>query len=454
LFREFPVRWVLWWIIMPNIGAILLLPVGGPNVAWPMTICGVLALLVSCLRNAVLRRVGLGVIFVLSAALYVSVSFNLGAERAFWSLRYLLEINPRQSPEYIVAGVVLAAALILTLYRGTHIERPRGFRQVLLAITGLAMLINVDSMATAGLRGSYKMAAPAGTPFDSAVRQAHLVPAATTGKRNVIVVMVESMGLPLAPHDRQLFDRIWNRRAWSARYDVSNGSTPYFGSTTTGEMRELCGLWADYTEVDFKKADCLPERFRTAGYETTAVHSYERTMFDRQAWYPRIGFDRRMFKDDLLDRKARPCDGIFPGVCDRDVPRIIGDQLRVHHDKPQFVYWLTVNSHLPIPRSAQLKTETCDLGSIEMTNDFPMLCRGYELHKQLADALTAEIMRPDFPDADILIVGDHMPPYFQRTFRQRFDAGRVPWILLRRKGGGDTAGSNVGSVGQGPSRQL
>ena len=35
---------------------------------------------------------------------------------------------------------------------------------------------------------------------------------------------------------------------------------------------------------------------------------------------------------------------------------------------------------------------------------------------------------------DILIVGDHMPPYFDRHDRSQFAPDRVPWLLLKWKG--------------------
>lgn len=435
LFRQFPGRWVLWWVVMPNIGALLLLPVGGPNIAWPMTICGVLALIVSQCASLRLRQMGMAVVFVLSAILYVAVSFNIDAERAFTSLPYMLELDPRQSPEYIVAAAVMIATLLASLRYGARVAAPRTWRQVLLAMGGLALLINVDTAATAGSGGSYKGHAPAGMPFTSAVRQAGLAPAKAQG-RNVLVIMVESMGLPAATADaapdRALFDSIWDARKWSSRYTVSRGSTPYFGSTTKGEMRELCGVWADYKDVDFARTSCLPARFAKAGYGTLAIHSSRSELFQREKWYPRFGFGQRMFQDDFLSRGAHRCGGVFPGACDRDIPRVIGNLLRQGGGKPQFVYWLTVNTHLPVPSSAGLGTQECRLGAPGYGTAFPMPCRGYALQKQLVDALTAEIMRPDFPDTDILIVGDHMPPYFQRSLRQRFDNEHVPWILLRR----------------------
>ena len=46
-------------------------------------------------------------------------------------------------------------------------------------------------------------------------------------------------------------------------------------------------------------------------------------------------------------------------------------------------------------------------------------------------ALVKEIVAPDFPATDILIVGDHMPPYLYRKSRLQFSSEHVPWLLLK-----------------------
>jgi hypothetical protein len=58
------------------------------------------------------------------------------------------------------------------------------------------------------------------------------------------------------------------------------------------------------------------------------------------------------------------------------------------------------------------------------------------LHHQLADAIDRMVMDPALPPADVLIVGDHMPPFATRDQRTRFRPKEVPWIYLHRKGGG------------------
>ena len=63
-------------------------------------------------------------------------------------------------------------------------------------------------------------------------------------------------------------------------------------------------------------------------------------------------------------------------------------------------------------------------------------------YRAAAIGMETEIGRPalleiftaaDFPDADILIVGDNVPPFFHRFHRNQFEPDRVPWILLRPK---------------------
>jgi hypothetical protein len=101
--------------------------------------------------------------------------------------------------------------------------------------------------------------------------------------------------------------------------------------------------------------------------------------------------------------------------------------------KPQFVYWLTLNSHLPIVENRELGTENCSRLGGRMDEEFPMVCRLFAVWEDTADALVRTVNRPDFPSTHILIVGDHMPPLTHQRSRLQFEPDRVPWILLRSK---------------------
>jgi hypothetical protein len=336
------------------------------------------------------------------------------------------------SVEYVacaVAVTVTVAAAWRQLRRSTLLDQPTRF---IVAISLTIIAASADVMVTYGDRGSYKRTPEAGAPFTSAVESSGLDRLAT-GERHVLVVMVEAMGLPTDPAIRRRLVDLWAPPEVRARYDVSSGDTLFYGSTTNGEMRELCGRWAEYEEV-MESADptCLPARLSARGYHSQAWHSFNGGFFDRYKWYPNIGFDEMRFSPDLYQAGAARCPGVFPGACDRDVPRQIGATLRRARE-PQFLYWLTVNSHLPVLRSAQLQTEDCTRFDSGLDRDFPMTCRLMQLFDQSGRALAREIAAPDFPATDILIVGDHIPPFFDRHHRNQFEPDRVPWILLRAR---------------------
>ncbi len=428
LLRAFPGKWVFWWVLVPNMVVIALWPIGGPNMSAGIFLGGIFALFVSQSPSRIIRSIGVVLLFAYLLAEYIAKSFELGISKVLRSLDYLREVDIFEAPEYVAAALVLALSLLLAVIYAPRTEKLTQFQQKLLAVAAFSILINIDLVVTAETRGSYKVSAPPGTPISSAVLETGIDPD-TLKSRNLVVIMVELLGVPKDSHDKAIMDRIWDPARWSDRYDVRRGTTPYFGSTTNGELRELCAVWADHTNYDFGNAHCLPQKFVDSGFETIAMHSFIGNFFDRKEWYPRIGFQRTIFARDLVALGAAPCSGVFPGACDTDVPKVIAAELK-KGGKRKLIYWLTVNAHLPIGSSTDLKTDHCDIGEAAWQDRFPMLCRSYKVHQLVANAITRQIMDPGFPDADVLIVGDHMPPFFQRSIRTRFDAVDVPYIYL------------------------
>ena len=109
--------------------------------------------------------------------------------------------------------------------------------------------------------------------------------------------------------------------------------------------------------------------------------------------------------------------------------------------RPQFVYWLTLNSHLPVLPDPTLGTEPCTIGPADWREELPEICRLFAVHRALADAIDQLAMDPALPPTDFLIVGDHVPAFFHREHRLRFDPNRVPWFLLRARDAADTTGA-------------
>ena len=424
-------NWLICWILLPNLGYWLLWIVGGPPRPQAVLLTGFIGILVHRAPFPVKLAAFLAAMAV-SALFFVSALFNLSILSLVHALQFAAELNPSASIEYVVCGVALAATIAAAwwlLRRSTILAEPSRF-VVAAAITLIAA--SVDNAMARGDRGSYKRTPEAGAPFTSAVDRSGLDRLAT-GDRHVLVVMVEAMGQPTDPAVRQRLIDLWAPPEVRARYEVSSGDTLFYGSTTNGEMRELCGRWAEYSEVmEADDPTCLPARLAERGYNSQAWHSFNGGFFDRYKWYPHIGFDEMRFSPELYEAGAERCPGVFPGACDRDVPRQIGATLRQAR-QPQFLYWLTVNSHLPVLRSRRLQTEDCAGFDATLDREFPMTCRLLQLFDQSGRALAHEIAAADFPATDILIVGDHIPPFFDRHHRTQFEPDRVPWILLRAR---------------------
>lgn len=396
-----------------------------------LAITGGLALCLSQLPWLAIRTLGVAAITAIASTLYVCHLFAIPPLNIGLILQFLSDVRPMRSPEYALAGTVFLLILAAAVCLAPRVPRFSNRRQFLYAAVAVGVLVNLDGALAFDGRHDHRILPPTRTPIDSAVRQVALAPSPKP-QRHVVLIMVEALGQPLTAEEKAIFTADWDRPEWRERYAVRHGTTQYFGSTTNGELRELCARWAHYSEFDFSKADCLPMHFRNGRYDTTAIHSFSGELFDRRSWYPRIGFGQMMFTGDLLRAGARRCDGVFPGVCDVDVPAIIARRL-AQAQKPQFMYWLTLNSHVPVVTDETLGTSRCSIGPQGWRGEYPALCRLLQVHHRLADSISAMLMAPDMPPVDVLIVGDHKPPLFDRAESRRFDATRVPWIYLQAR---------------------
>lgn len=425
-------NWMLVWIVLANIGFMLLWAIGAPPRGPEIMTAGFVGIAVRSMSFWWRYAAFCGALLY-SILSFIAGLFNLAISSLLYSLQFFTEINPANSVEYIVAACVLivtALAAFFVLRRDTHFL---GMAWVLLACGCVMALVFTDRYIGHGMRGHYKRSAPAGAFFESATGQTGFFDRAD-GSRNLILVMVESLGVPRgnAEMQRKLF-ALYSSPAITGMYDISTGTSLFYNSTTSGEIRELCGRWGDYYElVDQRDDGCQPAQMARKGYASKAMHSFDGDFFERSQWYPNIGFESTQFAPDLIARGSRPCGGVFPGACDRDVPRLITEELK-KSDTPQFIYWLTVNAHLPVPPGANLDVDNCERISPILAAQFPMICRQFAIFDATDAALITEITASDFPESDILIVGDHMPPYFDRHHRSQFDPERVPYIHLKRK---------------------
>lgn len=427
-------NWLLVWVVLANLGFSLMYFVGAPPRVMSIIVFGGAGLLVRG-KSWPVQCLTFIAALAYAVILFVGSLFNLSIFSLSRSIVFMSELNAFNSLEYMAVGAFLIGLVIaacLMLRRASGFSDPRA---IVLAAAAVALVALFDVWMGYGARGHYSRLYTEDSPFSSAVANSQIVPASGKLERHLMIVMVEALGTPVDNPEmsRLIFSR-YRDPAVRSRFVLSTGTTTYFGSTTSGEIRELCGRWGDYDALVTQRDDsCLPARLARGGAETTAYHSFDGSFFARDAWYPHIGFDRMTFREDLVKGGAELCGGVFPGACDRDVPRQLAAHLKAAR-KPQFVYWLTVNTHLPVPERNNLGTEDCARVSPELARDFPMICRQIAIWDAIDAALVKEITAADFPPTDILLVGDHMPPYFDRKSRTQFAPDRVPWLMLKWRG--------------------
>ena len=429
-------NWLACWVVLPNLPFLPITLMGGPPRLYDYLACGIVGLIARRLPYPLRVLIFLGLIAYLVIG-FIASMFNMGIGMIMSVALLVFDMSPATSPEYVLGAGLLVVVCTLALWllrQPATFERPRYLALavgITLALAGADYAISRDTI------GSYSRLAPAGAPFTSAVEQSGIA-ALADGRTHVMVVMVEAMGQPADPALRRQLDAIWARPELAALFDVTRGETPFYGSTTSGEIRELCHRWGNYAEITTAQPGCLPAQLAARGYGTTAIHGFQANFFERDRWYPLLGFENSIFGADLLRAGASLCPNVFPGPCDREIPATIAERLQ-QAQTPQFVYWLTLNSHLPIVENAELRTQNCDQLGAEMDSGFPMICRLFSIWDDTAASLAQAVSQPDFPPTHILIVGDHMPPFTHQASRLQFDAENVPWILLRYKGSDERA---------------
>ncbi len=430
IMREMPWRWALLWLILPHLLIIAMMPLGGPPMTWALVFTVPAVLIASQMPWRPVKAMFLTALMVVLSTVYIALMFNLGPTHLRMLPSMFDDVRPLRSPEYLVGGALVLGALYAMVRYSPRVERFRSPMAWMLAILLGMGFIALENRANSATQGSYRNAPSDDAELHSSTGDTGLF--SEPNGRHLVVVLVEALGVPRGGEERRLFQADWHRSEWSARYDIETGTVPYYGSTTNAELRELCDVWGDFASFDFESAGCLPATYRDAGYETLGIHGFYGDFFDRRSWYPRVGFSETWFREELDAARVSRCGGMFEGSCDADIPVRIARRLKAT-ERPQLVYWLTLNTHLPVIEEGRMGTDQCTMGSSAWREENPHLCRLFAVHHQLADALDDMATDPNLPPTDILIVGDHVPPFFDRVSRLKFDGQNVPWLLLRHR---------------------
>ena len=244
--------------------------------------------------------------------------------------------------------------------------------------------------------------------------------------RTSMLVLVESMGLP---RDEKLQAWLHRRLATArleARWLIESSSEEFVGSTTSGELRTLCGLKGHYSRLDERQAaECIPRLLARQDVSSTGIHGFGLRMFDRADWWPRIGLKPWLWPTSVAAPPMN-CKRAFAGVCDSAGIEQAGRQAQAPR---RFVYALTLDTHLPlelrvaVPVPADLRAACVASSTPEQACQ--LVGKLGDLMARLESALAASEATPF-----VVIVGDHMPPFGESANREAFAEHRVPMFVL------------------------
>jgi hypothetical protein len=349
----------------------------------------------------------------------VAIGLGLAGTLAAWS------VVRRLRPGLSWQGVLVACTILMALdwCNGSSLFRRTDHRIVELNVGG-SQLIGVG----AAISPWTAIPVPVALPADESMLGHLDLPALAQApsSHGVLVVLVESWGLRVGqkPEQSPVF-RVLDS-GLVTRYAIETGTVPFRGATTAAELREWCGAKAVYAAVTPQWGQqCHAWIFARAGWQTSAVHGFNSTMFERIRWWPDLGFRTWHFLDIDPPTHGQECGFAFLGLCDADV---LADAVRRAAQPRHLVYALTLNAHLPLHESST-PAECQPIGDYAMRN----ACHIEGIHVDMARKLVALLADGQGPDL-VAIVGDHAPPFVDADSRALWNLTRVPFIILRKRG--------------------
>lgn len=246
---------------------------------------------------------------------------------------------------------------------------------------------------------------------------------ALSARQNLWLIVVESLGLPNDPALRRaLLAPLLDAADLHANYDIQHGKLSSVGSTIHGEIRALCGGTLAHGLFDDGNHDCLPLRMASAGYSTQAIHANAASVYGRNIWYRKIGFQQYSAGDTepaLTGNVGKRWGTLLDG---ETITWASSTAFAPGH--PHFNYLLTVSTHLP---AEPLPGATPVDGCIEKATAHACL---HLANLRLVISQLAQAAR-DQTDTVIVMIGDHPPPFVSPGSRAAFSSTDVPWIKLR-----------------------
>ena len=244
----------------------------------------------------------------------------------------------------------------------------------------------------------------------------------------IVLIVFESLSVLASDPDlkswQEPFKRVENR------YTIESGTLSWGGATFRGEVRELC--WQSRDGIEFGPLPpALPAVLKSLHYESCSFHGFYKTMYDRDRYYPMMGFDRSIFLNEMGKNDGVPLAGtLFHGATDPYVASLVHREIL--QPGKQFVYWLTLSTHVPINISFAKQIALPEEQA--MASHLPPAIWGYTvICRKTLDSIAEIAADKSLTNCDFIIVGDHPLPLSSAKLRPYVASEQVPYLILRWK---------------------
>lgn len=245
-----------------------------------------------------------------------------------------------------------------------------------------------------------------------------------TEKPNIVYVMSESFSDPARLKGLEVYggDPLQDYRAIADKtYSGQMLSQNYGGGTANIEFEALTGfsmelfnaqMTTPYTMLvpEFQTFPSLVSTLKKRGYETTAIHPYNTSMYKRKDVYQTFGFDQ--FLDESTMKHTDKIEN-NPYISDEAAYQEIFDQLE-KKNKPQFLHLVTMQTHMPYENKY-------DELPYVVQGDNSLAVRSYlQDIAYSSEALKAFLERLDELTERTLVVfwGDHLPGIYSDAVQE------------------------------------
>lgn len=245
-----------------------------------------------------------------------------------------------------------------------------------------------------------------------------------TEKPNIVYVMSESFSDPARLKGLEVYggDPLQDYRAIADKtYSGQMLSQNYGGGTANIEFEALTGfsmelfnaqMTTPYTMLvpEFQTFPSLVSTLKKRGYETTAIHPYNTSMYKRKDVYQTFGFDQ--FLDESTMKHTDKIEN-NPYISDEAAYQEIFDQLE-KRNKPQFLHLVTMQTHMPYENKY-------DELPYVVQGDNSLAVRSYlQDIAYSSEALKAFLERLDeLPERTLVVFwGDHLPGIYSDAVQE------------------------------------